>query len=164
MDARELGGPWPGRAGRTIKGMLVALALVVALQRDPDPLPTLLALIGATLAFLVGEIYDGSIEAELTRRRGLLAVELREIAYEQSFIAVGALPSIVIFACAAAGELNLGLADNLTVYTGVGLLGALGWAAGWLARASLLRCAAYGLESAAIGALVVGLKVAVKKL
>jgi hypothetical protein len=161
--ARELDGHWPERAGKTIKGMFVALALVVALERESDPLPTLLALIGATVAFLVGEIYDASIEAELARRRGLLASELREITYEQSFIAVGALPAIVIFACASAGLLDTALAGDLAVYTGVGLLGGLGVAAGWLARASALRCLLYGLESALIGALVVVLKVVVKK-
>jgi hypothetical protein len=44
------------------------------------------------------------------------------------------------------------------------LLAALGAAAGRLARQSLARCVLYGLESGAIGALIVVLKVAVKKL
>src|SRR5580704_6384995 len=102
----DAGSPWPGRVGKTVKGMFVALALVVALEREPEPLPTLLALIGAVLAFLAGELYEAVMEARLRHRRALLATEFREIAYEQSFIAAGALPSIVIFSCAAAGLLS----------------------------------------------------------
>jgi hypothetical protein len=156
--------PWPGRAGKTVKGMFVALALVVALEREPEPLPTLLALIGAVLAFLAGELYEAVMEARLRHRRALLATEFREIAYEQSFIAAGALPSILIFSCAAAGLLSTAAADNVAVWAGVALLAALGAAAGRLAREPLARCVLYGLESGAIGALIVALKVAVKKL
>jgi len=158
------GSPWPGRAGKTVKGMFVALALVVALEREPEPLPTLLALIGAVLAFLAGELYEAAMEARIRHRRSLLAVEFREIAYEQSFIAAGAIPSIVIFICAAAGLLSTAAADNVAVWAGVGLLAALGAAAGRLAREPVTRCVLYGLESGTIGALIVALKVAVKKI
>jgi hypothetical protein len=160
----DISAQWPGRVGKTVKGMFVALALVVALEREPDPLATLLALIGAVLAFLVGEIYDATIETQIRNRRGLMASELREIAYEQSFITAGAIPAIVIFSCAASGLLSTSLADNVTVWTGVVLLGFLGAAAGRLGHESALRCLLYGLESAVIGALVVALKVAVKKI
>jgi hypothetical protein len=102
----DIGTQWPARVGKTVKGMFVALALVVALEREPDPLETLLALIGAVLAFLVGELYDASIEAQIRTRRSLLATELREIVYEQSFIAAGAIPAIVIFTCASCGLLT----------------------------------------------------------
>jgi hypothetical protein len=156
--------PWPGRVGKTVKGMFVALALVVALEREPAPLPTLLALVGAVLAVLAGELYDAAIEAQIRSRRSLEASEFREIAYEQSFITAGAIPSIVIFVFAAAGLLSAAAADNVAVWAGVGLLGALGVAAGRLARASVARCVLYGLESGAIGVLVVALKVAVKKI
>ena len=162
--AADPGSPWPGRVGRTVKGMFVALALVVALEREPEPLPTLLALVGAVLAFLAGELYDAAIEARIRNRRSLLASEYRDIAYEQSFITVGAMPSIVIFIFASAGLLSTAAADNVAVWAGVGLLAALGVAAGVLARASVFRCVLSGLESGAIGALVVVLKVAVKKI
>ena len=162
--AADPGSPWPGRVGRTVKGMFVALALVVALEREPEPLPTLLALVGAVLAFLAGELYDAALEARIRNRRSLLASEYRDIAYEQSFITVGAMPSIVIFIFASAGLLSTAAADNVAVWAGVVLLAALGVAAGALARASVLRCVLSGLESGAIGALVVVLKVAVKKI
>jgi hypothetical protein len=162
--AADEGSPWPGRVGKTVKGMFVALALVVALEREPDPLPTLLALVGAVLAFLAGELYDAAIEVQIRNRRSLLASEFREIAYEQSFITAGAIPSIAIFICAAAGLFSAAAADNVAVWAGVGLLAALGVAAGRLARASVFRCVLSGLESGTIGVLVVALKVAVKKL
>ena len=114
--------------------MFVALALVVALEREPEPLPTLLALIGAVLALLAGELYEAAIEAQIQARRSLLASEFRDIAYEQSFITAGAIPSIVIFICASAGLLSAAAADNVAVWAGVGLLAALGVAAGLLAR------------------------------
>jgi hypothetical protein len=162
--AADAGSPWPGRVGLTVKGMFVALALVVALEREPEPLPTLLALVGAVLAFQAGELYEATMEARIRNRRSLLASEFRDIAYEQSFIAAGAIPSVVIFICASAGLFSAAAADNVAVWAGVGLLAALGVAAGRLAREPLFRCVLYGLESGAIGALIVALKVAVKKI
>jgi hypothetical protein len=159
----DIGTQWAARAGKTVKGMLVALALVVALEREPDPLPTLLALGGAVLAFMVGEIYDATIEAQIRNRRGLLAEEFREIAVDHSFIAVGALPAIVIFACASAGLLTGAQSDDVAVWSGVALLGGLGALAGQLAREPVARCVWFGVQSAAVGALVVALKVVVKK-
>lgn len=144
--------------------MFVALALVVALEREPDALATLLALIGTVLAFMVGELYDATIEAQIRNRRGLHATELREIAYEQSFISAGAIPAIVIFICASFGLLSTSMADNVTVYTGVALLAGLGAATGRLAREPIFRCILYGIESAVIGAIVVVLKVLVKNI
>lgn len=41
--------------------------------------------------------------------------ELREIAFEQSFIGVGAIPSIVIFIIATFDVISASLADNVTV-------------------------------------------------
>jgi hypothetical protein len=162
--AWNIGGRWPGRIAKTIKGMFVALALVVALEREPDAVATLLALAGAVLAFLIGEIYDATIEAQIRNRRGLMAAELGDIAYEESFIVAGAIPAMVIFGFASAGLLSTSVADNVTIYTGVALLGCLGVAAGRLARQSPLRCLVYGVESAAIGGVVVLLKVLVKKI
>ena len=160
----DIGTQWPARVGKTVKGMFVALALVVALEREPDPLATLLALIGAVLAFLVGELYDATVEAQIRNRRGLTAIELREIAYEQSFITAGAIPAVIIFTCASGGLLSASLADNVTVWTGIVLLGGLGTMTGVLSRSSVFRCVLFGLESAFIGALVVVLKALVKKI
>jgi hypothetical protein len=160
----DIGTQWAARVGKTVKGMFVALALVVALEREPDPLGTLLALIGAVLAFAVGELYDAAIETQIRNRRGLTISELRGLAYEQSFISAGAIPAIVIFIFASCGLLSASLADNVAVYTGVALLGGLGAAAGRLAREPVLRCVLYGIESAVVGALVVALKVLVKKI
>jgi hypothetical protein len=148
----DIGTQWAARVGKTVKGMFVALALVVALEREPDPLGTLLALIGAVLAFAVGELYDAAIETQIRNRRGLTISELRGLAYEQSFI------------FASCGLLSASLADNVAVYPGVALLGGLGAAAGRLAREPVLRCVLYGIESAVVGALVVALKVLVKKI
>jgi hypothetical protein len=142
--------------------MFVALALVAVLGREEDPLPTLLALLGAVVAFIVGEVYDAGVETQIRRRHGLRLRELGDISYEQSYIAAGAAPSIVIFIFASAGVIDAALADNLAVYTGVGLLGVMGWTAGRLAQQNMLRCLVYGLEAALLGALVIAFKVLVK--
>jgi hypothetical protein len=158
----EIGRRGAARVGRSVKGMFVALALVAALGREQDPLPTLLALLGAVVAFTVGEVYDAAIETQIRRRHGLRLRELGDISYEQSYIAAGAVPSIVIFIFASAGVIDAALADHLAVYTGVGLLGILGWTAGRLAGQHVLRCLLYGFEAALIGALVIAFKVLVK--
>jgi hypothetical protein len=160
----HIGPQWPARVGRIIKGMFVALALVLTLSREPDPLSTLLALAGAVLAFTLGEVYDAAIEEQIRNRRGLLAAEFRSIAVEQSFICVGALPSVLIYALAVGGLISTPLADNVTLWTGIVLLGSLGVLVGRLAEETLLRCARFGVETALVGVLIVILKVAVKKI
>lgn len=160
----QLGSEWPARASKTIKGMFVALALVLTLSREPDPLSTLLALAGAVLAFTLGEVYDAAIEEQIRNRRGLRAAEFRAIAVDQSFICVGALPAVVIYALAVAGLIATSLADNITLWTGIFLLGALGAVVGRLAEENLARCARYAAETALVGVLIVVLKVVVKKI
>src|SRR5205823_2557669 len=83
------------------------------------------------------------------------AVECREIAVEQSFIFAGAVPAIVIYAFASAGVVSSADADNITLWTGIALLGGLGLLAGLLERESLVRCLGRGAESAVVGALIV---------
>jgi hypothetical protein len=160
---QDVAGPWPSRAGKTVKGLFVALALVVALEHDPDPLITLLALVGAVVAFTAGELYDAAIEAQILRRRQLLAGELRAITVEQSFIGIGGAPTVVIFALSAAGLHSAATADTLAVWAGVLILGGLGFSTGRLGRQPWPRCLLYGAESAIIGLLIVGLKTLVKK-
>ena len=150
--------------GKTIKGMFVALALVLTLTREHDAISTLLALAGAVLAFAVGEIYEAAIEEQIRQGRPLRAAELRAIVTEQSFIAVGSFPALVIYALAAGGLVSANLADNLTLWTGLVLLGGLGFAVGRLAREPLARCLRYCADSALVGALIIVLKVAVKKI
>ena len=83
---------------------------------------------------------------------------------EQSFICVGALPAVVIYALAVAGLIATPLADNITLWTGIFLLGALGAAVGRLAEETPARCARYAGETALVGVLIVALKVVVKKI
>lgn len=83
---------------------------------------------------------------------------------DQSFICVGALPAVVIYALAVAGLISTPLADNVTLWTGVALLGALGVVMARLAEETLIRCLRYGAETALVGVLIVVLKVAVKKI
>ena len=160
----QLGSEWPARAGKTIKGMFVALALVLTLTREPDPLSTLLALAGAVLAFSLGEVYDAAIEEQIRNRRGLRASEFRAIAVEQSFICMGAVPAVVIYALAVGGLISSSAADNVTLWTGILLLGGLGFVAGRLAEETLVRCTRYAAETALVGLLIVILKVVVKKI
>ena len=143
--------------------MFVALALVVALEREPEPLPTLLALIGAVLALLARAVRGrhGGPDPQPPQPAGqrVPGHRLRAVVHRR-----GAIPSIVIFICASAGLLSAAAADNVAVWAGVGLLGALGVAAGrWPAS----PCSgAYGTawRAGPIGALIVALKVAVKKI
>lgn len=83
---------------------------------------------------------------------------------DQSFIIAGAMPSIVIYACASAGLIDAAAADNIALWSGVVLLGALGALTGRLAGEPAVRCARYGAESAIVRVLIVVLKVAVKKI
>lgn len=156
--------PWPARVAKIVKGLFVALALVVALEHDPNPLVTLLALAGAVVAFTAGELYDATIEAQIMRRRRLLAGELREITVEQAFIGVGGLPTMVVIILASAGLYSSATADTISVWVGVATLAGLGFLTGRLARQPWLRCVLYAGESAFIGLAIVVLKVVFKKI
>ncbi len=156
--------PWPARVAKIVKGLFVALALVVALEHDPNPLVTLLALVGAVVAFTAGELYDATVEAQIMRRRRLMAGELRDITVEQSFIGVGGLPTMVVIILASAGLYSAATADTISVWVGVATLAGLGFLTGRLARQPWPRCVLYAGESAFIGLAIVVLKVIVKKI
>ncbi len=149
---------------KTVKGMFVALALVVALEHDPDPIVTLLALVGAVVAFTAGELYDATIEAQIMRRRRLEAGELRRTTVEQSFIGVGGLPTMVVVILSSAGLYSSATADTVAVWVGVATLAGLGFLTGRIARQSWPRCVLYAAESALIGLAIVVLKVVFKKI
>jgi hypothetical protein len=149
---------------KTVKGMFVALALVVALEHDPDPVVTLLALVGAVVAFTAGELYDATVEAQIMRRRRLAAGELRGITVEQSFIGVGGLPTMVVVILSSVGLYSSATADTVAVWVGVATLAGLGFLTGRIARQPWPRCVLYAAESALIGLAIVVLKVAFKKI
>ncbi len=157
-------GPWPARVAKIVKGLFVALALVVALEHDPDPVVTLLALVGAVVAFTAGELYDATIEAQIMRRRRLEAGELRGITVEQSFIGVGGLPTMVVVILASVGFYSSATADTVAVWLGVATLAGLGFLTGRIARQPWPRCVLYAAESAFIGLAIVVLKVVFKKI
>ncbi len=146
-------------ASRIIIGLFIALALVVALQHDRGAEATTLALIGTTLALMIGEVYAHVVEAEITSGRRPGRGEIAHGIAEQSYIALGAAPPIVLFALAWAGAIEESTALDVSVWGGVGVLAWLGFIAGLATgrtkRSAILHAGALAL----FGAIIIVIKV-----
>jgi hypothetical protein len=146
-------------ASRIILGLFIALALVVALERTPDAETTALALIGAILALMIGEIYAEVIEAEITSGRRPGARELARATAEQSYIALGAAPAIILFILAWIGTIEESTALDVSVWGGVGVLAWLGFLGGQATGRTTRASIAHAAGLAVVGAIIVGIKV-----
>jgi DMSO/TMAO reductase YedYZ heme-binding membrane subunit len=146
-------------ASRIILGLFVALVLVVALKPEPNPEATTLALIGATLALMVGEIYAHLVEEEIVTRRRPGWREIARETAEQSYIALGAAPAIILFGLAWAGAIEESTAIDISAWGGLGLLTWLGFLAAQATGRSTRAAFAHAAVLALLGAMIVAAKV-----
>lgn len=152
-DAAELMGR-VSRAGdiaKMVKGLIVAVAFVVVLDRTEDPAVASVGLAVTVLAVMVGDAYALALEREIDSRQRLGRRDLGAVFRHISAIAIGATPVLVVFVLAWIGLLEADTASNLAVWGGIALLGALGFAAAHLRGERTLRSLAHGGALALIG-------------
>jgi hypothetical protein len=149
---------WADHVARIVKGLLVALVLVLVLDRHPDPEITTLALVGALVAVWVGDVYTAVIEAEFVHRRRPSRADLQALASDAATATIGFLPALVPFALAWAGILGADLAGDLAVWIGIAALAAVGLVAARRAGRGLLACVLHAAVLTLAGVVVLVVK------
>lgn len=158
VPAKRERSPWEGHVGRTVKGLLVALSAVVVLDWSADPGTATLALIGAIVAVLVGDLYAEALQRDVLSRRRPTMNELHAIGVQHVGIPLGAAPALALFVLAWTGVIDTGLAIDLSVWGGIVLLGGLGFLAARLRDDPVLRALGHGAVLAAAGVVVLVIK------
>jgi hypothetical protein len=149
---------WARHVAKIVKGLLVALGAVVVLEWSSNPVTATLALIGATLAVLVGDVYAEVIQREIEMRRRVGLGDARGILLHYAGVPLGALPALALFVLASSELISTGLAIELSVWGGIALLGGFGFAAGRLRGEPTMRSAVHGATLALVGVVVLVFK------
>lgn len=152
----HLGSP---QVTRVVYGSIIGLALIVGLERHPPSAGVVVgSLLATALAVGLAELYSEIVGAETRERHRVARVQLRHFAVDALAVGFGIAFPCVFFVLAGVGLFELDTAFTLAKWTGVGLIGFYGFAAGRLAGAGLLAATAQGLAVAAIGGLLIALK------
>jgi hypothetical protein len=152
----HLGSP---QVSRVVYGSIIGLALVAALEAHPPGAGFMVgSLLATALAVALAEIYSDVLGGETRARRKLERAEVRHIAVDASAVAFGIGFPAVFFLLAAAGALEEDTAFTVAKWTGLGLIGAYGFAAARLAGegvvAALVKAVAVGL----VGGFLIAMK------
>jgi hypothetical protein len=147
------------QVARVIYGAIIGLALVLVLELHP-PAPAAVAgsLLATALAVGLAELYSEIVGTETRTRRRIAREHLAEIFDDVAAVALGIAFPAVFFALAAAGAIDTGTAFALAKWSGLGLIGFYGYAAGRLAGESHVKSLLQGLAVALIGAILIALK------
>ena len=148
------------RAAHAIYALIVVLAVIIA-EADTgiSAREAIGSAVGAAVVTATAELYADYIGAMIGGRRHLTE---RERSFEIRTITAGfvtALLPVTFFILAAAGAIDLESAFDAAIWTGVGLLGAYAVVANRVAGLPLGRSLLIGAGFAALGALLVLLKV-----
>jgi len=147
------------QVARVIYGSIVGLALVVALEPHPPPAAAVGAiLITTAIAVALAELYSDVVGTRIRLRGPLGKERRREAEADVIAVAAGAAFPAVFFVLAAADAIELDTAFGLAKWSGLGLIGAYGYAAGRLSGAAVGRSLLHALAVGAIGAAVILVK------
>jgi hypothetical protein len=147
------------QVARVIYGAIVGLALVVALEPHPPPAATVGAILVTTaIAVALAELYSDVVGTRIRIRGPLGKERRREAGGEVVAVAAGTAFPVVFFILAAADAIELDTAFDLAKWSGLGLIGCYGYAAGRLSGADVGRSLLHALAVGAIGAAVILVK------
>jgi hypothetical protein len=152
----HLGSP---QVARVVYGSIIGLALVVALEAHPPGAGFMVgSLLATALAVALAELYSDVLGGETQARRRLERAELRDIAVDASAVAFGIGFPAVFFVLDAAGALEEDTAFTLAKWTGLGLIGAYGYAASRMAGQGHVGSFVRSLAVLLIGAFLIAIK------
>jgi hypothetical protein len=147
------------QVARVVYGSIIGLALVAALEAHPPDAGFMVgALIATALAVGLAELYSEVLGGETRARRRLAAAEVRHMAIDACAVAFGIAFPALFFVLAAAGALEEHTAFTVAKWTGLGLIGAYGFAASRLAGQSTAGALVRGVGIAAVGAFLIAIK------
>ena len=127
-------------------------------QHPPSALVVAGSLVTTAIAVGLAELYSAIVGTETRTRRRISRHHLGEIADDALAVGFGVCFPAVFFVLAALGVLSLDAAFRIARWSGIGLIGFYGYAAGRLAGSRPLVCLLQATAVAGIGALVIGLK------
>lgn len=147
------------QVARVVYGAIIGLALIVALEKHPPPSGTMIAsLMGTAVAVGLAELYAEIVGIETSERHRIRRDQIGELLDDSVAVAFGVAFPAIFFLLAAAGAIELDTAFDLAKWTGLGLIGFYGFAAGRYAGAPVSRAVLQGLGAAAIGAALIAFK------
>jgi hypothetical protein len=141
------------QVSRVLYGSIIGLALVVALEAHPPRAGVIaVTLVATAIAVALAELYSEIVGTEARTRARVERQQIIDMFDEIGAVAIGiAFPS-VFFLLAALGAIDLDAAFAIAKWSGLGLIGAYGFAAARLSGdtvpASLLRAGVAGLIAA----------------
>jgi hypothetical protein len=147
------------QVARVIYGAIVGLALVVALEPHPPSAAAVGAILVTTaIAVALAELYSDVVGTRIRIRGPLGRERRREAEADVAAVAAGAAFPAIFFVLAAAEAIELDTAFTLAKWSGLGLIGAYGYAAARLSGAAVGRSLLHALAVGAIGAAVILVK------
>jgi hypothetical protein len=156
LRERHLGS---NQVSRVMYGAIIGLALVVALETSPPPAGVVIgSLLGTAVAVGLAEFYSEVVGTEVRTRRRVQRAHLRELGTDVAAVAFGISFPIVFFVLSAAGAMEVDTAFEFAKWSGLGLIGFYGFAAGRLAGMGLPAALVQAATVAAIGAFLIVLK------
>ncbi len=147
-----------GHVSKSVKGLLIGLAAVLGLELTQDAGAAALALAGTVIAVLLGNIYGDAIQHEIQLGRRLDRHALATVVWHSVGVVVGALPAFLLLVAAWLGVIDMQLAVDLVVWSGIGLLLVLGYAGGRLGGVTQRGALIHGALLASLGVVVLAVK------
>jgi len=140
---------------RIVYGVIIGLALIVALDQHPPSSGVVVAtLLGTAVAVGLAEVYSDILGTETRTRRHVRRADLPDMVYDGVAVAFGIAFPAVFFVLAAADAIEEDTAFTIAGWSGLGLISFYGFCAARLAgespSASVLRALGVGLIGAGL--------------
>ena len=141
------------QVSRVLYGSIIGLALVVALEVHPPRAGVIaVTLVATAIAVALAELYSEIVGTETRTHARVERQQIIDMFDETGAVAIGVAFPCVFFLLAALGTIDLDAAFAIAKWSGLGLIGAYGFAAARLSGdtvpASLLRAGVAGLIAA----------------
>ena len=147
------------QVGRVIYGAIIGLALVLVMKQHPPSAGVAAgSLIATGVAVGLADLYAEIVGTETRTRHRVSREHLAEIGDDAVAVFFGISFPSIFFILAAAGAMELDTAFSWAKWTGLGLIGFYGYAAGRLAGASLITCLLQALAAVLIGGALIAVK------
>ena len=147
------------QVGRVVYGSIIGLALIVALSGHPPGAGAVIAsLLATAVAVGLAELYAEIVGIETSERHRVRRDQVGELIDDSLAVAFGVAFPAVFFLLSVLGAMEVDTAFAFAKWTGLGLIGFYGFAAGRYAGAPVSRALLQGVGAAAIGAALIAFK------
>ena len=147
------------QVSRIVYGVIIGLALIVALEQHPPSSRVMIAsLLGTAVAVGLAEVYSEILGTETRTRAHVRRAELAEMLSEGIAVAFGIAFPVVFFILAAADVIEQDTAFTIAAWSGLGLISFYGFCAARLAGESPVFSVLQALGVGLIGAILIVLK------